>query len=84
MATYSKGAGKKVEAAMREMKKGKLESGRSGKKVTNPKQAIAISLSEARKSGSKVPAKKGASKTAAKKGVAKKSRLKNKNGLRTR
>lgn len=47
---------------MRDMKKGKLESGRSGKKVTNPKQAIAIGLSEARKSRSKVPAKKGAAK----------------------
>jgi hypothetical protein len=43
---------------MREMKKGKLKSGRSGKKVTNPKQAIAIGLSEARKEGKKVPSKK--------------------------
>jgi hypothetical protein len=42
---------------MREMKEGKLRSG-SGKKVTNPKQAIAIGLSEARKSGAKVPKKK--------------------------
>jgi hypothetical protein len=40
---------------MREMKKGTLKSGRSGKKVTNPKQAIAIGLSEARKAGKKVP-----------------------------
>ncbi|MGA7156137.1 MAG: DUF6496 domain-containing protein [Acidobacteriaceae bacterium] len=40
---------------MREMKQGKLKSGRSGKKVTNPKQAIAIGLSEARKKGEKVP-----------------------------
>jgi hypothetical protein len=58
MATYSKKAGKKVEEAMHEMKEGKLKSGRSGKKVTNPKQAIAIGLSEARESGAKVPAKK--------------------------
>jgi hypothetical protein len=40
---------------MREMKQGKLKSGRSGKKVTNPKQAIAIGLSEARRAGKKVP-----------------------------
>lgn len=62
MATYSKGAGKKVKTVMDEMKKGTLKSGRSGKKITNPKQAIAIGLSEARKSGSKVPAKKTAAK----------------------
>jgi hypothetical protein len=52
---YSPSASKNVEAEMREMKKGKLTSGRSGKKVTNPKQAIAIGLSEARKAGKKVP-----------------------------
>jgi hypothetical protein len=40
---------------MREMKQGKLKSGRSGKKVTNPKQAIAIGLSKARKEGKRVP-----------------------------
>jgi hypothetical protein len=40
---------------MKAMKKGQLKSGRSGKKVTNPKQAIAIGLSEARRSGKKVP-----------------------------
>jgi len=40
---------------MREMKQGTLKSGRSGKKVTDPKQAIAIGLSEARKAGKKVP-----------------------------
>jgi len=40
------------------MKRGKLKSGRSGKKVTNPKQAIAIGLSEARHEGKKVPSKK--------------------------
>jgi hypothetical protein len=43
---------------MREMKKGKLKSGRSDKKVTSRKQAIAIGLSKARKEGKKVPAKK--------------------------
>ncbi|HSZ17677.1 MAG TPA: DUF6496 domain-containing protein [Terracidiphilus sp.] len=55
---YSPSAGKNVETEMKEMKKGKLKSGRSGKKVTNPKQAIAIGLSKARKEGKKVPAKK--------------------------
>ena len=65
---YGPGASKSVETEMREMKKGKLKSGRSGKKVTSRKQAIAIGLSEARKKGAKVPAKKAASKkTAAKK-----------------
>jgi hypothetical protein len=54
---YSKSSGKKVERAMLEMKQGKLRSGRSGKKVTSRKQAIAIGLSEARKAGAKVPRK---------------------------
>ena len=63
---YSKGAGKKVERAMRKRKKGTLKSGRSGKKVRSRKQAIAIGLSEARKAGKKVP-KKAAKKKAAKK-----------------
>ena len=52
---YGPKAGKKVERAMREMKRGELKSGRSGRKVTNPKQAIAIGLSEARSEGGKVP-----------------------------
>jgi hypothetical protein len=55
---YSPGAAKDVETEMRAMKEGKLKSGRSGKKVTNPKQAIAIGLSKARKEGKRVPAKK--------------------------
>ncbi len=58
MAKYSRKAGEKVATAMKEMKQGKLRSGRSGKKVTNPKQAIAIGLSEARATGAKVPYKK--------------------------
>ncbi len=62
MAKYSKKAGEKVERAMKEMKKGKLRSGRSGKKVTDPKQAIAIGLSEARKEGAKVPYKRSTKK----------------------
>jgi len=51
---YGAAAGKSVEREMKAMKKGQLKSG-SGRKVTNPKQAIAIGLSEARKSGAKVP-----------------------------
>jgi hypothetical protein len=58
MARYSKGAGKTVKSAMRRRKRGTLKSGRSGKKVTSRKQAIAIGLSEARKKGAKVPRKK--------------------------
>jgi hypothetical protein len=57
---YGPTAQKDVELAMREMKEGKLKSGRSGKKVTNPKQAIAIGLSEARRDGAKVPKRKPA------------------------
>lgn len=57
MAKYSKKAAEKVEEALREMNEGKLKSGRSGKTVTNPKQAIAIGLSEAREEGLKVPKK---------------------------
>ena len=51
---YSPKASKSVEREMRAMKEGKLKSS-SGQKVTNPKQAIAIGLSEARKSGAKMP-----------------------------
>jgi hypothetical protein len=58
MAKYSKEAQRKVEKAMKEEKAGTLRSGRSGKKVTSRKQAIAIGLSEARKEGAKVPKKK--------------------------
>jgi hypothetical protein len=58
MAKYSKKAGEKVERAMKEMKQGKLRRGRSRKKVTSRKQAIAIGLSEAREAGAKVPMKK--------------------------
>ena len=61
MARYGKKAARKVERAMHEMKRGKLRSGRSGKKVTSRKQAIAIGLSEARKEGGKVPAKRSSS-----------------------
>ncbi len=74
MAKYSKGAQKKVKKAMHEKKKGTLKSGRSGKTVKSRKQAIAIGLSEARKSGAKVPKKKSSSKSSGrKKSVSKKS-----------
>lgn len=55
---YGAKAQEEVEEAMHEMKWGKLKSGKSGKKVTNPKQAVAIGLSKARKEGGKVPANK--------------------------
>lgn len=59
MATkYGPKAARKVEKTMHEFKRGKLRSGRSGKKVTSRRQAIAIGLSQARKSGAKVPRKK--------------------------
>ena len=54
---YGKKAGQKVKRAIREMKREKLKSGRSGKKVKSRKQAIAIGLSEARREGAKVPKK---------------------------
>jgi Family of unknown function (DUF6496) len=62
---YGKKASEKVEKAMRERKRGTLRSGRSGKKVTSRKQAIAIGLDQARRAGGKVPrkrARKGAGK----------------------
>lgn len=55
MAKYGKKAQKEVERAMHEFKRGKLKSGRSGKTVSSPKQAVAIGLSEAREKGAKVP-----------------------------
>ena len=74
MARYGKKAGKKVERAMHEMKRGKLKSGRSGKKVTSRKQAIAIGLSEAREEGDKVPSKKGGKKGSKKRSSKKSSK----------
>ncbi len=58
MAKYGTKAKKEVGKAMHEFKEGKLKSGKSGTKVRNPKQAVAIGLSKARKKGGKVPAKK--------------------------
>lgn len=66
---YGKAASKSVKKALHKEKRGQLKSGRSGRKVTNPKQAIAIGLSEAREKGAKVPPpKKGKKKSPAKKG----------------
>jgi len=59
MARYGKKASRKVKRAMHEMKRGKLRSGTSGKRVTSRKQAIAIGLSEARRAGGKVPRRGG-------------------------
>lgn len=76
MAKYGKKAQKKVKRAMHEMKEGTLRSGRSGKKVTSRKQAVAIGLSEARQAGGKVPkkaAKKSAKKSPAKKAAKKRT-----------
>lgn len=58
MARYGKKAQQKVKQAVHEMKRGKLRSGGSGKKVTSRKQAVAIGLSEARREGGKVPKKR--------------------------
>jgi hypothetical protein len=73
MAKYSKKAQDKVEEVMHEKKEGTLKSGRSGKKVTSRKQAIAIALSEARKAGAKVPKKAAPKKAAPKKAATKKA-----------
>lgn len=64
---YGKKAEAKVKRAMHERKEGTLRSGRSGKKVTSRKQAIAIGLSEARRAGGKVPPPPGRRRTRAKK-----------------
>ena len=58
MAKYSKKTQNKVKKVMEEYKKGKLKIGKSNKKVTSRKQAVAIGLSEARKEGAKVPKRK--------------------------
>jgi hypothetical protein len=58
MARYGRKAQQTVKEAMHKRKRGKLKSGRSGKKVKSRKQAIAIGLSEARRKGAKVPSRK--------------------------
>lgn len=59
MAKYGPKAAEKVEQAMHERNTGTLKSGRSGRKVTSRKQAVAIGLAEARREGAKVPPKRG-------------------------
>lgn len=76
MAKYSKAAQKGVKSAIKRMEKETLRSGSTGKKVTNPKQAIAIGLSQAKKKGAKVPVNKKA--TVPKKTIPKKAIKKNK------
>jgi hypothetical protein len=70
---YGKAAGKSVKRAMKKRKSGTLKSGRSGRKVTSRKQAIAIGLSEAREKGAKVPRKRSSKKSSSKKSSSKKS-----------
>ena len=74
MARYGKTSQLKVKKAMHEYKRGKLKSGRSGKKVKSRKQAIAIGLSQARKRGAKVPAKRGSAKRSSRKSTRRTSR----------
>ncbi len=62
MAKYSKKSGEEVKKAVHKEKKRTLKSGKSGKKVTSRKQAVAIGLSKARKKGAKVPKKKSSRK----------------------
>ena len=68
MPRYGKKAQSKVRRAMHERKRGTLRSGRSGKRVTSRKQAIAIGLSEARRAGGTVPSRsRGGRRTRARK-----------------
>lgn len=65
MAKYGQKASEKVAEVMHEYKEGSLKSGKSGKPVKSRKQAVAIGLSEARKSGAKVPAKRSSARKSA-------------------
>ena len=77
---YGKSAGKSVKRAMHKRKSGTLKSGRSGRKVTSKKQAIAIGLSEAREKGAKVPRKRSSKKSS---GGRKSSRKKSSGGRKS-
>lgn len=59
MVKYSPKAEKKIRKVIHEYKMGELKSGLTHKKVTNPKQALAIGLSEARRLRSKAPKRRG-------------------------
>jgi len=74
MAKYGRKAQQKVERAMHERKHGTLKSGRSGKRVTSRKQAIAIGLSEARKAGGKVPKQRSSKRSSGRKRSTKRAR----------
>lgn len=76
MARYGKSSQSSVKRAMHKMKEGELESGRSHKKVTSRKQAIAIGLSEARKKGAKVPKKASSKSSSSKKSSSRKTSAK--------
>jgi len=65
MAKYGKKAQAKVREALHEMQQGELKSGGSGTRVTDPKQAIAIGLSEARREGAKAPSHRASAKSRA-------------------
>ncbi len=65
MARYGRTSHKTVKSALHRRKRGTLRSGRSGKRVTSRKQAIAIGLSEARRKGGKVPPRKQSSRRTA-------------------
>lgn len=58
MTKSSKQASQKVKEAVHQQKRGTLKSGRSGKTVKSRKQAIAIGLSQARRSGAKISPRK--------------------------
>jgi hypothetical protein len=90
MAKYGKKASDKVEEKMHELKRGKLRSGGSGKKVKSREQAVAIGLSEARREGGRVPQRrtttKGPTKASRSGGARKstsKSSAKSARGMRT-
>jgi hypothetical protein len=76
VAKYGRKAGAKVKRAMHKRKRGTLRSGRSGKKVTSRKQAIAIGLAEARREGGKVPSRKSSRKKSSRKSNKKTSKKK--------
>ena len=55
MNKYGPKAQDKIEETMQEFSEGKLKNGKSGRKVTNRKQAVAIGISKAREAGYKTP-----------------------------
>jgi Family of unknown function (DUF6496) len=61
MARYGRKSRRTVKSAVHRYKRGSLKSGKSGRRVTSRKQAIAIGLSEARRKGAKVPPRRRSS-----------------------